>query len=239
MFFIFLLYKRLNNYLNFSQSHSNFCSKWKTDDAQSVNDALIGGLSYKLKPGASYATNRRSVSYLAQGGNRYSPNGVKVVNIDLTGDQWLDPSTFRVVFQLNHAGNVGAPEGSPIKLIEPLSWNPAVCFRRARIICGGVVVGDIDILNRLSLMLTARNTEEEQNVIAGESFCNYDFKGYSSHSRATYRLEDYDMAGTIIESRRVLFKICLDFSTKVSCLLFAIVLFRLSLNWLVVFMTLS
>ena len=35
--------------------------------AQSVDDALIGGLSYKLKPGAPYATNRRSVSYFASG----------------------------------------------------------------------------------------------------------------------------------------------------------------------------
>ena len=38
--------------------------------AASVDDALIGGLSYKLKPGASYVTNRRSVSYMATGGNQ-------------------------------------------------------------------------------------------------------------------------------------------------------------------------
>ena len=47
--------------------------------AQSVEDALIGGLSYKLKAGASYVINRRSVSYFAQGGNQYSSNGVKVM----------------------------------------------------------------------------------------------------------------------------------------------------------------
>ena len=46
---------------------------------QSVDDALIGGLNFKLKAGASYVTNRRPVSYFAQGGNQYSPNGVKVV----------------------------------------------------------------------------------------------------------------------------------------------------------------
>ena len=50
--------------------------------AQSVDDALIGGLSYKLKPGASYVTNRRSVSYFPQGGNQYSPNGVKVIQFN-------------------------------------------------------------------------------------------------------------------------------------------------------------
>lgn len=44
--------------------------------AASIGDALIGGLSHKLKPGASYVTNRRSVPYFASGGNQYSPNGV-------------------------------------------------------------------------------------------------------------------------------------------------------------------
>ena len=50
--------------------------------AQSVDDALIGGLSYKLKAGASYVTNRRSVSYFAQGGHQYSSNGAKVMKFN-------------------------------------------------------------------------------------------------------------------------------------------------------------
>ena len=72
--------------------------------AQSVDDALTGGLSYKLKPGASYVTNRRSVSYFAQGGNDYKPSGVRVMKFHLTGNQWMDPSTFRVSFQLHNPG---------------------------------------------------------------------------------------------------------------------------------------
>ena len=123
--------------------------------AQSVDDARIGGLSYKLQPRPSYVTNRRSVSYFASGGNQYSPNGVKVMKFNLTGDQWLDPSTFRGMLQLSNAGNVGAAEGAATKTLEPLSWNPAVFFRRERIVCGGVVVEDIDNFSRLSLMLTA------------------------------------------------------------------------------------
>ena len=143
--------------------------------AQSVDDALVGGLSYKLKAGASYITNRRSVSYVAQGGNQYSPNGI-VMKFNLTGDQWLDPSIVRVMFQLNNAGNIGSPEGAATETLEPLSWNPAVLFRRARIICGGVVVEDGDNVNKPSLMLTALKTEEEQNSIAREAFCNFDHK---------------------------------------------------------------
>ena len=72
--------------------------------AQSVDNALIGGLSYKLKAGASYVANRTPVSYFAQGGNQYISDGVKVMQLNLTGDQWLDPSTFRVMFQLNNKG---------------------------------------------------------------------------------------------------------------------------------------
>ena len=73
--------------------------------AQSVEDYLIDSLSFKLKPGASYITNRRSVSYFPHGGNSYSPTGVKVIKLVLTGDQWLDPSTVRFQFTVrnNHA----------------------------------------------------------------------------------------------------------------------------------------
>ena len=69
--------------------------------AQSVDDALIGGPSYKLKAGASYITNRRSVSYFASGGDQYSSNGVRIIKFSITGAQRLDQSTFRIRFQLN------------------------------------------------------------------------------------------------------------------------------------------
>ena len=91
--------------------------------AQSVDDALIGGLSYKLKAGASYVNNRRSVSFFASGGNQYSPNGVKVCRFNITSDHWMDPYTFRVMFQLNNKGHTGAEN---VTWAEPLSWNPAV-----------------------------------------------------------------------------------------------------------------
>ena len=136
--------KRLNNDFNVSQSRSNFVKI--EHHAQSVDDALIGGLGYKLKPGASYVSNRRSVSYFASGGNSYSPNGVKVLTFKITGDQRLDPSTFRVAFQVNNTnGNSQAPNGISLPIyVQPLSWNPAVFFRRARLICGGQVVEDFD-----------------------------------------------------------------------------------------------
>ena len=179
--------------------------------AQSIDDALIGGLSYKLKPGASYVTNRRSVSYFASGGNSYSPSGVKVMKFNLTGDQWLDPSTFRVAFQVNnHNPNISVQGVSTPVRVGPLHWNPAVFFRRARLIAGGQVIEDIDDFNRLSIMLTSLQSEDEQTTMAIEGFGHYDTKFSSddpnTDNRASYRLDDFDHAGRVIDGRIVLFK---------------------------------
>ena len=107
---------------------------------QSVEDSLIGGLSYKLKNGASYVTDRRSVTFFASGGNQYSSAGVKVMRFNLASDAWMDPSTFRIQFQLNNKSFVA----DGINFVLPLSWNPAVFFRRCRITAGGQVIEDID-----------------------------------------------------------------------------------------------
>ena len=132
------------------------------------------------------------------------------MKFNLTGDQWLDPSTFRVAFQLNnHNGNISSSPSFPI-VVQPLSWNPAVFFRRARLICGGQVIEDIDDFNRLSLMLTDLMPEDDQHDIACEGFGNCDFvKGEAAQAtddRKAYRQDDYDLSGNVQLSRRVMFK---------------------------------
>ena len=42
---------------------------------QSVEDNLIDSSSFKLKPGASYVTKRRRVTFWPDTGNAYSPQG--------------------------------------------------------------------------------------------------------------------------------------------------------------------
>ena len=83
-------------------------------------------------------------------------------------------------------------------------------FRRARLICGGQVVGDIDDFNRLSLMLTDLLPEDNQHDIACEGFGNYDFvKGevaQAADQRKAYRQTDYDLSGNVFLARRVMFK---------------------------------
>ena len=52
-------------------------------NVQSIDGALIGGLSYKLKAGASYVSHRRAVTFFASGGNQYSPSGVRVCKFNI------------------------------------------------------------------------------------------------------------------------------------------------------------
>eukprot|EP00972_Heterocapsa_arctica_P037767 5560066-Heterocapsa_arctica.AAC.1 len=82
--------------------------------AASLEQSLIAPLSFKLKDSVSYVTNRRSVSYFPSGGNSYSSNGVKVIKFNITGNDWLDPASFRIMFQLNNEN------AAPLSL-KPLS----------------------------------------------------------------------------------------------------------------------
>ena len=73
-----------------------------------IEDVLVDGLTYKMGPGASYITNRRSVTFYPQGSNVYSSTaGVKLVKMTIAGDEYLDPSTFRIFFDLNNLGARG------------------------------------------------------------------------------------------------------------------------------------
>ena len=128
--------------------------------AQSVEDNLIDSLSFKLRPGASYVTDRRSVSYFPQGGNQHTSNGVKVIRISLNGDQWLDPSTVKLFYNI--------PNTSSSAPLAPLVAGPWGLFRRMRVICGGQIVEDIDNYNRLHEMYhMMKPTEKRLNGAIG------------------------------------------------------------------------
>ena len=118
--------------------------------AQSVEDYLIDGLSFKLSPGASYITNRRSVTYHPSDGNDYSPTGIKVIRLTLTGDGWLDASTLRIMFKLNNT-NTDTAAAALSGILYPIS-GPWSFFRRMRVLCGGQLIEDIDYYNRVHEM---------------------------------------------------------------------------------------
>jgi len=121
-----------------------------------IEDHLIDSISFKLQPGASYVTDRRSVSFFPQGSNIYKPEtGTKVIKIALTGTgEWLDPSTVQLQFQLKNEQNkklwvVGGPHSF---------------IRRARLMCGGTVVEDIDQYNRIHEMMSVLSGDKNRDM---------------------------------------------------------------------------
>ena len=132
--------------------------------ANGIEDRLIDGLSFKLAPGASYITDRRSVSFYPQGSNIYSSvAGTKLIRIVLTGDSWLDPSTFRLMFDVVNNDTNAAHTLKP--LLAPWAF-----FRRMRILAGGQLVEDIDYYNRVHQMFSALIARESNTNNLAESF---------------------------------------------------------------------
>jgi hypothetical protein len=129
--------------------------------ANSVENYLIDGLSFKLNPSASYVQDRRSVSYFVAGSNIYQPgSGARVARINISGDSWLDPSTVRVIYTLtNNDTNVN-------HILRPVS-GPWSFFRRARCLNSGTILDDVDYYNRCHEMLhilTSKNNLENDEV---------------------------------------------------------------------------
>ena len=105
--------------------------------ANSVEDKLIDSLTSKLKGGASYITDRRSCTFYPSGSNVYrSQHGTKTIKINLTGDHWMDPPTFRVMFDVRNNATGLAQQLRPI-------GSPWAFFRRARLVSSSVIE-DID-----------------------------------------------------------------------------------------------
>ena len=134
--------------------------------ANSVEDHLIEGLSFKLRPGASYVTDRRFVTFFPSGSNTYSPIGAKVIKIVLADSNWMDPTTIKFMYKLTNK------DGAAAHLLKPLG-GPHVFFRRARLICGGVVVEDIDYYNRVHQMFDTLLPAEKRLNDQIEGFGNF------------------------------------------------------------------
>ena len=168
--------------------------------ANSVEDRLIDGLTFKLAKGASYIADRRSVTFHPQGSNVYTTNsGTRLIKINLTGNGWMDPSTVRVMFNLQ---NDDATAG---KRLRPIS-GPHSFFRRLRVLCGGQVVEDIDNYNRVHEMMNNLIATDSRLNDDGEAFgSRYSTHGWTSGANASVNVDNLKGIGHG-ESQTVLFK---------------------------------
>ena len=129
--------------------------------ANTAEDLLIDSFQFKIPPGASYVTERRSISYFTAGSNIYqSGSGTKIIRINITGDGWLDPGSIRLHYTLVNndtgAGKFLRPVGGP--------WS---FFRRVRCLIGGAIIDDIDYYNRVHEMMhvcTSTNNRDNDDA---------------------------------------------------------------------------
>jgi len=165
--------------------------------ANSVDDVLVDGLSYKLKNSAKYVVDRKSVTFHPSGSNIYrTAAGTKVLKINLTGDAWLIPESVRIMYTLKNN------DADAAKVLRPLS-GPWSFWRRMRVLCGGQVIEDFDY-NRVHEMMSHFHSDDARD--------NEDVEGFG------YRYDNAEnlalAAGTLASlpgiaggsSRRVSFK---------------------------------
>lgn len=127
--------------------------------AASLEDSIPEELLHNLDNTASYALNRRSATFTQAGTDTYSPSGTTLIKFNINGHEYLDPSTFKVQFDIVNT------DADALKILRPIS--SAHCFiRRARLFVGGVLCEDVDDYNRYAEMM--------QNLGAADSNDNID-----------------------------------------------------------------
>ena len=134
--------------------------------AKSVEDKLVDGLSFKLDLGASYIHERKSVTFHPQGSNIYKPGArTKLIKIALTGQDWLDPTTFRAMFDVVN----NEYDQIKFKQVYPVS-GPWGFFRRVRLLASGQLLEDIDYYSRVHEMMEILSASDSRNNEAVEGF---------------------------------------------------------------------
>jgi hypothetical protein len=144
-----------------------------------VEDKIIDGLNFNLEPGASYVLNRRFCTFHPSGSNIYTPRSL--IRIVLTGaNDWLDPSTLRIMFDLRNNDPITAHNLRPI-------GGPHSFFRRMRILMGGTLVEDIDSYNRTHQMF--------DQLIAGDSRKNKMVEGFGQEIDIAEYFTAFELSG--------------------------------------------
>ena len=125
---------------------------------------LIVSFQFKIHPGASYVTDRRSCSFFTAGSNIYQAgSGTRVMRINVTGDGWLDPSTVRLHLKLTNN------DSNQYHYLRTIG-GPWSFFRRVRCLIGGALVDDIDYYNRVHELMSILSSENNRANEEVESF---------------------------------------------------------------------
>ena len=120
--------------------------------ATGTSEGLIDALDFKLPDVAAYIVDRASAAFMPQGGNAYTPKGVRLIRFVLAGNmQFLDPTTVRLYFNVLNTSPMPAGPGAVAPTVQLLG--PAYSlFYRGRLLVNGTLVEDIMYWGRTMLM---------------------------------------------------------------------------------------
>ena len=125
--------------------------------ASTAEDYLIDSFHFKIPPGASYVTGRRSVSYFTAGSNTYtSGSGAKLIRISLAGDGWLDPG--RIILHYTLANTDTSATNNLRTIGGPWSF-----CRRVRGLAGGSLVNCVPEM----LQISSTNNNRDHGDVEG------------------------------------------------------------------------
>jgi hypothetical protein len=112
-----------------------------------AEDKLLDSLHFAGKTSASYVTERRSVSFAPQAASNFTPQGVRLMRINLADQNgWLEGNTLRLIFTLHNSRAVP---------LVPICDSPASLFRRCRLIGNGsAMIEDIEEYGRVHDMFS-------------------------------------------------------------------------------------
>ena len=102
-----------------------------------------------------------------QGSNIYkATDGTKLIKFQIAGQDWLDPSTFRIMYDLRNDAAIAGQQLRPV-------GGPWSFFSRMRILAGGQILEDIDMYNRVHEMFSIFGSSESRISDYSEGFNNY------------------------------------------------------------------
>ena len=134
--------------------------------ANTAEDLLIDAFQFKIQPGASYVTDRRTVSYFTSGSNIYqSGSCAKLIRINITGDGWLDPGSIRLHYTLFNNNTTST-------VFKRTLGGTGTFFSSIESFCGGCLIDDIDYYNRALEMMhvLSSNANRENDDTEGFSY---------------------------------------------------------------------
>jgi len=135
--------------------------------ASTSEEASIDRLNFESPKTASYITSRRSVTLHPQGGSRYhATEGAQIISFLLTGNEWLDCPTLRLMSDLV---NNDAEGGENLYILGGCHG----FFNRLRLTSGSETIEDITDYARVHEMFHILSASDSRSNDYAEGFCNY------------------------------------------------------------------